>query len=226
MKTYIKWNGLMLAILPSLSFAVQAGPYGEVGIGASSGPSFVVAPSSGFAGSGGTLTGGTTDVYGMNSRAVVGAYADLGYSFKRNFGIEANYTYWGQQDLSNFTGQITTATGGMGGNLSSYSFGGNLVGYLASDNDLLNIFAKLGVAGLHSSLNVNDPNNAVFFNQGSYTQSSTNAALTYGAGVQYQLNSKLSTLLSWRAITQFNNTPISNLTFNMASLGFRYTFPK
>ena len=165
MNTSIKWSCLILSILPCLSSAASPGPYGDLGIGVSSGPSSVTAPSSRFIGSGGTLTGGVTDLYGFNTLGVFGAYAALGYNFQSNFGLEANYNYWGQQKLSNFTGQQTTATGMMNGNLSSNSFGGSLVGYLPMENNLVNFYAKLGLAGLLTSLKINDPQNTVFLIQ-------------------------------------------------------------
>ncbi len=214
-----------LLMFPCFAFAIQTGPYAEVGIGASNGPSYVVAPATGFVNSGGTLTAGVTDVYGLNTRGQVGAYADLGYSFTSYLGIEANYTYWGQQSLSTFTGQITTATGGMKGHLEAQSVGGNLVGYLPLNNYQLNIFAKVGVAALFSSLSVNDPQGAIFFNPGSYNQDNSSAALTYGTGVQYQYNPNISISLAWNGISQFDSTPISNQHYNMGSIGVRYTFP-
>lgn len=225
MKSYLKNSSLILSILPGLSFAIQPGYYGDVGIGVSAGPSSVVAPGSRFHHSGGTLTGGVTDLYGLNSHGAVGAYANIGYNLRPNFGFEANYTYWGRQTLSTFTGQITTATGGMHGDLTSQSVGGNLVGYIPFDNDRFNVFAKIGAAAMFSTLEVDDPNNVIFFNPGSYSQSTTRAALTYGAGVNYQYNERVSFQLSWNGISTVKVTPISNLYYNMASIGIRYTIP-
>lgn len=225
MKESIKWTSVILLTLPSLSFAIQTGYYGDVGVGVSAGPNIITAPSAGFVDSGGTLTGGITDVYGLNSRGAVGVYADLGFNFRSFFGIEANYTYWGQQSLSSFAGSLTTATGNMSGKLDSQSVGGNIVGYIPIDNDRINLFAKLGAAALFSTFSVNDPENEIFFNPGNYSQSSTQAALTYGAGVQYQYNPNVSILLSWNGISQFDSAPISNLFYNMASIGLRYTIP-
>ncbi len=225
MKAYIKWTSLILLTLPSLSFAIQTGYYVDAGVGVSSGPNTVLAPSEGFVGSGGTLTGGVTDVYGLNSHGAVGAYADLGFNFRSFFGVEANYTYWGHQSLSSFAGQLTTATGNMSGNLDSQSLGGNLVGYIPIDNGQINLFAKLGAAALISTFSINDPENNIFFNPGNYSQRSTQAALTYGAGVQYQYNPSVSILLSWNGISQFDSKPISNLFYNMASIGIRFTIP-
>ena len=53
------------------------------------------------------------------------------------------------------------------------------------ENNLVNFYAKLGLAGLLTSLKINDPQNTVFFNPGSYSQSSSHLALTYGAGIEY-----------------------------------------
>lgn len=226
MKAYIKSSSLILSILPALSFAIDTGFYGDVALGVSSGPASVVAPSAGFGNNtGGTVTGGVTDLYGLNTQGALAVNVDLGYNFRPYFGIEADYTYWGSQDLSTFTGQITTATGGMSGNLTSQSIGGNLVGYIPLDNEQFNIYGKLGVAALYSTLSVNDPQNVVFFNTGNYSQSSAAAAMTYGAGVQYRYNPNISFLLSWNGISQFDDHPISNLHYNVASVGVRYTIP-
>ena len=225
MKTYLIRSGLFFVMLPNLSFAIETGYFGDVGIGVSAGPSSVVAPSAGFVKSGGTINGGGTGSYGLNSRGSVGAYADLGYNFKPYFGLETNYTYWGAQSLSLFTGQVTTATGCMSGTLYSQSVGGSIVGYAPLDNEKINIFAKFGVAALFSTFTVNDPEGAVFFNPGSYFQSTTEPGLTYGAGVQYRYTPTISVQLAWNGISQFSSTPISNLYYNMASIGIRYTVP-
>ena len=220
MKAYFKMCGLILVALPNINFAIMPGYYGDVGIGVSAGPASVIAP-----GNGNTLTAGSTDVYGLESRGAVGAFVDLGYNFTPYFGVEGNYTFWGWQGLSSFTGQVTTATGGMSGGLYSQSVGGNLVGYVPLEQEKINIFAKLGIAGLFSTLNIEDPSNSIFFLPTNYSQSSAEPALTYGAGVQYQCSSHVSIQLAWNGISQLTNTPISNLYYNMASIGVRYTVP-
>ncbi|MCX7116601.1 MAG: outer membrane beta-barrel protein [Legionellales bacterium] len=215
----------LLFMLPSLGFAIQPGFYGDWNIGVSSGPSSAQAVGGAFVGSGGTIIGDVSELYGLTTRGSFGGSVDVGYNIIPNIGIEANYTYWGQQNVSTITGEFMTVMRGMNGLLYSQSVGGNLVAYFPLDQEKFNLYAKLGVAALFSTFKVDDPNSLVFLFPGSYSQNSAEPALTYGLGLQYQFNPHASLLLAWSGISQFKDTPISNLHYNIGSIGLRYTFP-
>ncbi|MDR3476603.1 MAG: porin family protein [Gammaproteobacteria bacterium] len=224
-KIFKRASLMLLAIIASnMTFAAQHGFYGDLGLGLGFGPSNTVVKSELFSNSGGTLSANTSDVYTLQTRGVTTGYINVGYNFTPYFGAEADVTYWGKQDLSSFANNVTTETGQWSGKLQSYSYGLNGVGYLPLAETKINLFAKLGIAIIHSELNVNDPKGSVFFNPGSYTTTSNAPGLLYGAGAEYQFNKNISGQLEWKGINRFNDSRISNISYNLIAIGLRYTF--
>ena len=215
---------LLAAAIPSIGFSIQPGAYVEGNLTVNFGPSSVIADVDGFANSGGTISAGVSDIYGLNTRGAVGGNASIGYNVRNYLGVEANYAYWGNQTLSSFTGQMTTKTDLFSGHSYGQSVGGNVVGYLPVENDLLNIYAKVGLAALFTNLTVNDQNGSIFFNEGNYHQDTTMLGITYGIGCIYKFTDHVSGLLSWYGISGTNNGPISNQYYNSAAIGVRYSF--
>lgn len=215
---------LLTCAASNISLAAQHGFYGDIGLGLGFGPSNTIVKSQYFANSGGTLSGNTSDIYTLQTRGVTASYANLGYNFTPFFGAEMDITYWGQQDLSSFANNVTTQTGQWNGKLENYSYGLNGVGYLPLTETKINLFAKLGIAMLHSEITVSDPQGSIFFNPGSYTTSSNEPGLIYGAGAQYQFNKYIAGQLEWKGITRFSDSRISNIHYNLVAIGLRYSF--
>ena len=142
MKTSIKISLLLIAItLSNIALAAKVGFYGDLGLGLGFGPTNTIVKSKYFVNSGGTLSSNPSDVYTLDTRGVAAGFVNLGYNFFPYFGLEADLTEWGKQDLSSFANNISTQTGQWSGKLESYSYGLNGVGYLPL-LERFNVFAK------------------------------------------------------------------------------------
>jgi opacity protein-like surface antigen len=207
----------------SMTLAAQPGFYADLGLGLNFGPSSTIIKSSYFTNSGGTLSSNPSDGYSLETRGVAATYVDAGYTFTPNFGAEVNFTYWGQQNLTNFAFDVTTQTGQWKGNLQSYSYGLSAVGYVPLTESKINLFAKLGIAVINSQLSINDPNGSIFFNPGSYSTTTNDPALTYGVGAEYLFTKNIAGMLEWKGLNRFNDNQISNINFNLIAIGVRYS---
>ncbi|MDR3492245.1 MAG: outer membrane beta-barrel protein [Gammaproteobacteria bacterium] len=225
MKKIFKISSLILLSLTTsnMALATQRGIYGDLGLGLGFGPSNTIVKSDYFINSDGTLSANTSDLYTLNTRGVTTGFVNLGYNFIPYFGAEVDVTYWGKQNLTSFVSSLTTQSGEWDGNLQSYSYGLNGVGYLPLD-DKINLFAKLGFAMLNSKLTVNDPTGSIFFNPGSYRMTSNEPSLVYGAGALYQINKYLAGELEWKGLNRFSDSRISNINYNLISIALRFTF--
>jgi hypothetical protein len=216
---------LLLSVITfsDISLAAKNGFYGDLALGLGFGPSNTNVKSQYFVNSGGTLSANPSDVYTLTTRGVPAGYINLGYNFIPYFGIEADVTEWGKQDLSSFANNITPEAGLWSGKLDTYSYGLNAVGYLPLLESHFNVFAKLGIAMVHSNIEVNDPTGALFFNPGSYQANATELGLVYGVGALYQFTNYIAGELEWKGVNRFNDNRISNIHYNLVSVGLRFT---
>jgi hypothetical protein len=220
----IKLSLLFCAFVSSpLAFAAKLGLYGDLGLGLGFGPTSSVVKNQYFSHSGGTLSANPSDVYSFETRGVPAGYINVGYNFFPYLGAEADVTKWGRQNVSSFANNISTQTGQWRGNLNSYSYGVNAVGYLPLADSPVNLFAKVGLAKLHSTLEISDPNGSIFFNPGSYQMTSTEPGLVYAVGALYQFNRYVAGELEWKGINRFNDNRISNIHYYLIAMGVRLT---
>ena len=225
MKQLLKLSLRMSTLIFSqLTFAATNGFYGDLALGLGFGPNSAVVKNQYFSHSGGTLSANPSDVYSFDTRGVPAGYINLGYNFFPYLGAEVDLTQWGRQNVSSFANNISTQTGQWRGNLNSYSYGVNGVAYLPLLNDKFNLFAKLGLAKVHSTMEVNDPNGSIFFNPGSYQLTSTEPGLIYAIGALYQFNRYVAGELEWKGLNRFNDNRISNLNYYLIAIGVRFTY--
>lgn len=213
---------LVMTSLYSISYSAPNGFYAGLGIGGATGPTMVNVNSNSFAVN--TGSGNIIDTYGLETRDHWAGHALLGYNINKYFGVEVNYSHWGKQDLLNFNNNVATP-GGFSGTSKINSYGFDAIGYLPVRSHL-DFFGELGIAASHSNLNITDPNGVIFpVAPGNYGISETNAAITYGAGLQLYLNKNLNSRLQWKRLSNLtSNNRMNNISSNMLTVSLIYAF--
>jgi opacity protein-like surface antigen len=164
-----------------------------------------------------------------------------GYNFNKYFGLEAAYTqYAGSKSQE---GENNTGTGPLGASIVSSKQAAqkvsenalSLVGkaYLPIEETGLNLYALGGVAETFSKnkyyATSNVTQNGVLVSPAPISQSYSTRALrpTYGMGVSYDINSKVTTNLEYSRIQGRGNINTNDLAVpsaNLVSLNLSYNF--
>ena len=190
-------------------------------IGNSVGPQTIAVDASGF---GVTAYAGSNQGTRVNTSLYTlgyfGALAEIGYNFMENFGVEAYGAYLGQQKSLN--GTVTMASELQSVKLTSWVFGGNLLGYIPLADHTVDIILKLGLGGMYSKISAGGTN---FTNNLGRNFNTTQGIYDFGVGGQYYYTDDVTFRASWDQFSRWSQSGgIANLRYNLFTLGVDYHF--
>lgn len=120
-----------------------------------------------------------------------GANLGFGYNFTDWVGLQANFVYWGHQDLG-VSYEFPNRSLQQNGSITTYTYGIELISYLPMCCNQINPFAKVGYARYNSDWRFGS-NTGIPLEESNSKFSTNGNGLTFGTGVLFAVSSCLDT---------------------------------